>query len=53
MIKSKKILALICAVAMTAGLMACGSKEAEAESTAQVSNETVVETKEETKTEIQ
>ncbi|MDY5869945.1 MAG: phosphate ABC transporter substrate-binding protein [Lachnospiraceae bacterium] len=51
MIKSKKILALICAVAMTAGLMACGSKEAEAESTAQVSNETVVETKEETKTE--
>ena len=27
MIKSKKILALVCAVTMTAGLMACGSKE--------------------------
>lgn len=51
MIKSKKILALICAVAMTAGLMACGSQNAEAESTAQASNETAAETKEEVKTE--
>lgn len=40
MIKSKKILALVCAVAMTTGLMACGSSneaETSAEETANIS----------------
>lgn len=39
MIKSKKILALVCAAAMTAGLMACGS-----DNSAEVSTETEVKT---------
>lgn len=44
MIKSKKILALVCAVTMTAGLMACGSNEKAAETTAETTDATVVET---------
>ena len=52
MIKSKKILALVCAVAMTAGLMACGSKETGNTDTAQTTESAAAETKtEETKTE--
>ena len=52
MIKSKKILALVCAVTMTAGLMACGSKETGNTDTAQTTESTAAETKtEETKTE--
>lgn len=44
MIKSKKILALVCAVTMTAGLMACGSNEKAAETAAETTDATVVET---------
>ena len=52
MIKSKKILALVCAVAMTAGLMACGSKETGNTDAAQTTESTAAETKtEETKAE--
>ena len=52
MIKSKKILALVCAVTMTAGLMACGSKETGNTDTAQTTESAAAETKtEETKTE--
>lgn len=50
MIKSKKILALVCAVAMTAGLMACGSKETGNTDAVQTTESTAAETKtEETK----
>ena len=42
MIKSKKILALVCAVAMTAGLMACGSKETGNTDTAQTTESTAI-----------
>ncbi|MDO4463157.1 MAG: phosphate ABC transporter substrate-binding protein [Bacillota bacterium] len=52
MIKSKKILALVCAVTMTAGLMACGSKETGNTDAAQTTESTAAETKtEETKAE--
>ena len=52
MIKSKKILALVCAVAMTAGLMACGSKETGNTDAAQTTESTAAKTKtEETKAE--
>lgn len=52
MIKSKKILALVCAVAMTAGLMACGSKETGNTDAVQTTESTAAETKtEETKAE--
>lgn len=52
MIKSKKILALVCAVTMTAGLMACGSKETGNTDTAQTTESAAAETKtEETKAE--
>lgn len=44
MIKSKKILALVCAVTMTAGLMACGSNEKDAETATETTDATVVET---------
>ena len=44
MIKSKKILALVCAVTMTAGLMACGSNEKAAETATETTDATVVET---------
>ena len=42
MIKSKKILALVCAVAMTAGLMACGSKETGNTDAAQTTESTAI-----------
>lgn len=52
MIKSKKILALVCAVTMTAGLMACGSKETGNTDAAQTTESTAAKTKtEETKAE--
>ena len=50
MIKSKKILALVCAVTMTAGLMACGSKETGNTDAVQTTESTAAKTKtEETK----
>ena len=42
MIKSKKILALVCAVTMTAGLMACGSKETGNTDAAQTTESTAI-----------
>ena len=52
MIKIKTILALVCAVTMTAGLMACGSKETGNTDAAQTTESTAAETKtEETKAE--
>lgn len=52
MIKSKKILALVCAVTMTAGLMACGSKETGNTDAVQTTESTAAKTKtEETKAE--
>ena len=42
MIKSKKILALVCAVAMTVGLMACGSKETGNTDAAQTTESTAI-----------
>ena len=43
MVKSKKILALVCAVTMAAGLMACGSAEKPVETAAETTDATVTE----------